>query len=233
MDEAQRLADRLRSVRESIATACARSGRDPVSVTLLPVTKGFPAAVVREAMALGLLDFGENRVQEAEGKIAALGPALHWHLVGHLQRNKARRALRLFDVIHSIDSHEIAGELSRRGGEAARKVLGLVEVNTSGDQGKFGVPPEGALELLRTACGLNCLELRGLMTIGPLAGGERGARRAFQDLAAIRREAVRLEILAEDADLSMGMSDDFEIAIEEGATIIRLGTALFGARPAA
>jgi pyridoxal phosphate enzyme (YggS family) len=234
MDEAQRLADRLRSVRESIVTACARSGRDPVSVTLLPVTKGVPAETVRMAMALGLGEFGENRIQEAEEKIAAVLPRPRWHLVGHLQRNKARRALRLFDVIHSIDSHEIAGELSRRGGDTPRKVWGLVEVNTSGDQGKFGVPPEGALELLRTARGLDCLELRGLMTIGPLAGGERGARRAFQDLAAIRREAVRLEILDENADLSMGMSDDFEIAIEEGATIIRLGTALFGARtPAA
>jgi uncharacterized pyridoxal phosphate-containing UPF0001 family protein len=108
-----------------------------------------------------------------------------------------------------------------------------VEVNTSGDQSKFGVPPDRALELLRAARGLDCFELAGLMTIGPLAGGEAGARRAFQDLAAIRREAARLEILAEDAELSMGMSEDFEIAIEEGATIIRLGTALFGARPAA
>jgi len=232
MDEAQILADRLRLVRESIARACARSGRDPATVTLLPVTKGFPAETVYLAMALGLAEFGENRVQEAEEKIAVVDPRPRWHLVGHLQRNKARRALRLFDVIHSIDSVEIAGELSRGAGDAAKKVRGLVEVNTSGDQGKFGVPPDRALELLRAVRGLDCLDLGGLMTIGPLAGGERGARRAFQDLAAIRREAARLEILGEDADLSMGMSDDFEVAIEEGATIIRLGTALFGARPA-
>jgi PLP dependent protein len=231
MDEAQKLADRLRSVRESIGRACARSGRDPVSVTLLPVTKGFPAETVYQAMALGLREFGENRVQEAEEKITAVDPRPRWHLVGHLQRNKAGRAVRLFDVIHSIDSAEIAGELSRRAGEAAKKVRSLVEVNTSGEQSKFGVPPEGALELLRTARGLDGLELAGLMTIGPLAGGERGARAAFQELAAIRREAARLEILPEDAELSMGMSDDFEIAIEEGATILRLGTALFGARP--
>ena len=230
MDEAGKLADRLLSVRESIGRACARSGRDPASVMLLPVTKGFPAETVRMAMALGLGEFGENRVQEAEKKIAAVTPRPRWHLVGHLQRNKARRAIRLFDVIHSIDSAEIAGELSGRAGEAAKKVRGLVEVNTSGDQSKFGVPPDRALELLREARGLDCLDIAGLMTIGPLAGGEAGARRAFQDLAAIRREAARLEILAEDAELSMGMSDDFEIAIEEGATIIRLGTALFGAR---
>ena len=231
MDEAQRLADRLRSVRESIGRACSRSGRDQASVTLLPVTKGFPAETVREAMALGLREFGENRVQEAEEKIAAVEPRPRWHLIGHLQRNKAGRAVRLFDVIHSIDSAEIAGELSRRAGDAGKRVRGLVEVNTSGDQSKFGVPPDRALGLLREARGLDCLEIAGLMTIGPLAGGEHGARRAFQDLAAIRRGAVRLEILAEDADLSMGMSDDFEIAIEEGATIIRLGTALFGAGP--
>jgi PLP dependent protein len=231
MDEAQRLADRLRLVRESIGRACARSGRDPATVTLLPVTKGFPVETVRMAMALGLAEFGENRVQEAEEKIAVVDPRPRWHLVGHLQRNKVRRALRLFDVIHSIDSAGIAAELSRGAAEAAKKIRGLVEVNTSGDQGKFGVPPDRALELLRAVRGLDGLELGGLMTIGPLAGGGHGARRAFQDLAAIRREAARLEVLAEDADLSMGMSDDFEVAIEEGATIIRLGTALFGARP--
>jgi len=231
MDEARGLADRLDSLRERIARTCTRSGRAPESVQLLPVTKGFPAESVRQAMKLGLRDFGENRVQEAEEKIADVIPRPRWHLVGHLQRNKARRAVELFDVIHSIDSVQLADEVSRRGVGMAKRAACLVEVNTSGDPNKFGVPPEDALGLLRAVREMGGIELRGLMAIGPLGGGVEGARRAFQRLAAIRREAQLAGILAEDSDLSMGMSDDFEIAIEEGATIVRVGTALFGARP--
>ncbi|TMQ57365.1 MAG: YggS family pyridoxal phosphate-dependent enzyme [Candidatus Eisenbacteria bacterium] len=227
------LADRLDFLRERIAGACARSGRAPASVRLLPVTKGFPAETVRRAIALGLQDFGENRVQEAEEKITAVEPRPRWHLVGHLQSNKAKRAVQLFDVIHSIDSAVIAGEVSKRALQAARKIPCLVEVNTSGDRAKFGVAPERALDLIDVARRLEGLELRGLMTIGPLEGGPGGARRAFQRLARIRRDASGAGLLPADADLSMGMSDDFEIAIEEGATIVRLGTALFGPRPGA
>ena len=227
------LADRLFLLRERIAGACARSGRDPVSVRLLPVTKGFPADTVREAIALGLQEFGENRVQEAEGKIPSVEPRPRWHLVGHLQSNKAKRAAQLFDVIHSIDSDAIAAEVSRRAVQADRRIACLVEVNTSGDRDKFGAAPDRALELLLAAGRLEGIELQGLMTIGPLEGGPEGARRAFQSLARIRREAAGAGLLTEDADLSMGMSDDFEIAIEEGATIVRVGTALFGSRSGA
>ena len=230
MDEAQDLAHRLDSVRERLGRACARSGRASESVRLLPVTKGFPAETVRSAVALGLREFGENRVQEAEGKIAAVSPRPRWHLVGHLQSNKAKRAVELFDVIQSIDAARIAEEVSRRAADAGRKVTCFVEVNTSGDESKFGVAPAEALELLEAAGKLDGIELRGLMTIGPLTGGADGARRAFRDLAAIRGKAVRAGLLPEGADLSMGMSEDFEIAVEEGATIVRLGTALFGAR---
>jgi pyridoxal phosphate enzyme (YggS family) len=232
MDEAQDLAHRLDSVRERLGRACARSGRAPESVRLLPVTKGFPAETVRSAMALGLSEFGENRVQEAEGKIAAVTPRPRWHLVGHLQSNKAKRAVELFEVIQSIDASRIAEEVSRRAADKGRKIACLVEVNTSGDESKFGVAPEGTLELLESAGKLDGIELRGLMTIGPLAGGADGARRAFRNLASIRAKAVRAGLLPENADLSMGMSDDFEIAVEEGATIVRLGTTLFGERPA-
>jgi PLP dependent protein len=231
MDEARGLADRLDSVRERIGGACARSGRDPKSVRLLPVTKGFPAGTVRAAMVLGLGEFAENRVQEAEEKVAAVSPRPRWHLVGHLQRNKTRRAVHLFDVIHSIDTAELADEVSRRSIEAARKMPCLLEVNTSGDRGKFGVAPDRAIGLLEAVRGLPGVELRGLMTIGPLTGGADAARRAFRRLAALRRDAAGAGILAEDSDLSMGMSDDFEIAIEEGATIVRVGSALFGPRP--
>ena len=232
MGEAASLRHRLESVRERIGRACARSRRAPHSIRLLAVTKGFPAGTIRDAMELGLGEFGENRVQEAEEKIASISPRPRWHLVGHLQRNKAKRAVQLFDVIHSIDSLALAEEVSRRALEAGKKVACLVEVNTSGDAGKFGVPPEGARNLLEHASQLEGIDLRGFMTIGPLHGGATGARRAFQQLASIRAEARQAGLLPEDADLSMGMSDDFEIAIEEGATIVRLGTALFGARAA-
>lgn len=231
MDEAQGLAHRLDSVRERLGRACARSGRASESVRLLPVTKGFPAETVRRAMALGLTEFGENRVQEADGKIAAVTPRPRWHLVGHLQSNKAKRAIEIFDVIQSIDATGIAGEVSRRAADAGKKIVCLVEVNTSGDEAKYGVAPKGALGLIEAVARLDGIELRGLMTIGPLEGGAAGARRAFRDLAGVRADAARAGLLPEDADLSMGMSDDFEIAVEEGATIVRLGTALFGERP--
>jgi pyridoxal phosphate enzyme (YggS family) len=231
MDDARDLAARLQSVKERIGRACARSGRLPGSVRLLAVTKGFPARTVREAMALGIRDFGENRVQEAEEKIAAVKPGPHWHLVGHLQGNKAKKAVSLFETIHSIDSMPIADLVSRRAAEQGKRTVCLVEVNTSGDRSKYGVAPEGALDLLRAARGFEGIDLRGLMTIGPLSGGPDGARRAFRDLTRIRAEAVGAGLLAGGADLSMGMSDDFEIAIEEGATIVRVGSALFGSRP--
>jgi len=230
MDEASELRHRLESVRERIGRACARSRRAPQSIRLLPVTKGFPAGTIRDAMALGLGEFGENRVQEAEEKIASISPRPRWHLVGHLQRNKAKRAVPLFDVIHSIDSTQLAEEVSRRALEEGKRIACLVEVNTSGDASKFGVPPSGARDLLSQVGRLEGIALRGLMTIGPLHGGATGARRAFQELAEIRAEATSAGLLPEDAELSMGMSEDFETAIEEGATIVRLGTALFGAR---
>ena len=228
MDEGRELAARLASVKERMRAAAVRSGRLEQSVRLLAITKGFPAATVRAAMDLGLRDFGESRVQEAEVKIASISPRPRWHLVGHLQRNKAKRATQLFDVIHSIDSQPLAEEVSRRALEAGKKIACLVEVNTSGDRSKFGVPPDRVRKLLEAAGALDGIDLRGLMTIGPLHGGPAGARRAFQDLASIRAECTRAGLLPEDADLSMGMSDDFEIAVEEGATIVRVGTALFG-----
>ncbi len=232
MADVDPMAGRFQSLKQRIARTCARAGRGPDSVRLLPVTKGFPAETVMRAMALGLTEFGENRVQEAEGKIAAVTPRPRWHLVGHLQSNKAKRAVQLFDVIHSLDSVAIAEELAKRAVKEGRAPSCLVEVNTSGDATKYGAAPRDALSLLRRIRELASLPLSGLMTIGPLAGGPEGARASFQTLAVLKAEAVREGLLGEDADLSMGMSDDFEIAIEEGSTIVRIGTALFGARPA-
>jgi len=186
---------------------------------------------VSEAIACGLRDLGESRVQEAEGKIAAVGDAgaVRWHLVGHLQTNKARRAVQLFDEIHSVDSERLVDELARRIEESGRLPACYVEVNTSGETAKQGVAPEGALHLLERIRSSG-LRAAGLMTIGPLEGGLDGARISFRRLARLGDEARAAGLLGPESGLSMGMSDDFEVAIEEGATIVRIGSALFGHR---
>lgn len=224
------LAERLARIRARIEAALDRAQREAGSVRLLAVTKGQPAAAARDALALGIRELGESRVQEAERKIPEVGPGPRWHLVGHLQSNKARKAVELFSEIHSVDSDAIARELARRAEAAGRSPLCYVEVNTSGEASKHGVPPEGALDLLRRLRGLPPLRPAGLMTIGPLHGGPDGARAAFRALARIREEALERGLLEGSDGLSMGMSDDFEIAIEEGATIVRIGSALFGER---
>ena len=225
------LSERLTRIRERIVRAAERAGRPAESVRLLPISKGFSIGVIREAMELGLDEFGESRVQEAEAKFREIaGP--RWHLVGHLQSNKAKRAVELFDVIHSVDSERLAEELARRATAAGRSTECYVEVNTSGDESKFGVAPEDAVALLSRVRSLQPLRLNGLMTIGPLQGGESGARASFRALSALREQARRAGVLDESSGLSMGMSDDFEIAIEEGATIVRVGSALFGERTA-
>ncbi len=235
----ERLTERLDQIRGRLARAAERAGRPPESVRLLAVTKGFPAAVVREALALGLREFGENRVQEADAKISELGAAgeagsaPRWHLIGPLQRNKAKRAVTLFDEIHSLDSEDLVAEVARRAAAEGRIVTGYVEVNTSGDTGKHGVAPAGALALLGRVGREPSIRPAGLMTIGPLHGGPEGARVSFRMLARLRDQAVEAGLLEAGAGLSMGMSDDFEIAIEEGATIVRVGSALFGTRGAA
>lgn len=224
------LSERLERIRETIDRATERSGRAPGSVRLLAVTKGFPASVVREAMPLGLREFGENRVQEADAKIPEVGPGPRWHLVGHLQRNKAKRAVALFDEIHSLDSEDLVAEVGRRAAADGKKITGYVEVNTSGDPGKHGIASEETLPLLMRLRHEKAIALAGLMTIGPLHGGPDGARASFRALARLRDEAVAAGLFPTGAGLSMGMSDDFEIAIEEGATIVRIGSALFGPR---
>jgi hypothetical protein len=227
------LAERLAVVRDRIASACGRAGRDPATVVLVAVTKGFPADAVRAAVALGVTDFGENRVQEAEAKVLAVAPRPRWHLVGHLQSNKVRRAVDLFDEVQSVDSTRLAEELAKRAEQAGRVLPCLVEVNTSGEASKFGVEPGGALELLARCRAFRTLRPHGLMTIGPLGGGPEGARAAFRTLRGLRDRAVADGLLAGGADLSMGMSDDLEVGIEEGATLVRVGTAIFGPRPPA
>ncbi len=216
------LADNLARVEERIQSACARAGRPRESVLLLAVSKVFPAEVIVRAHALGLRDFGENYVQEMETKAPAVRPLdARFHLIGHLQSNKSRRAAELFDVIQTVDSIKLA----RRLAESGRPLEVLIEVKLSEEESKHGAAPEDVPALVEAIRGLAPLRLTGLMTMPPWD----------EDAEAARPYFVRLRRLAEPlglAQLSMGMSHDLETAIEEGATIVRVGTALFGRRRA-
>jgi PLP dependent protein len=223
------IADRLGLVRARIASACDRVGRDPSSVRLVAVSKTVAAAGVTEAMTAGQTLFGENRVQEALAKMAETGPRATWHLVGHLQKNKARQAVGAFELIHGVDDPELAKELDRRAAARSMTQPVLVQANLSGEATKHGSDEAGLLPLLTAVAGMAHLELRGLMIIPPPAGDPELARPWFRRLRILRDRAA--SILARPfPELSMGMTDDFEVAIEEGATLVRVGRAIFGER---
>jgi pyridoxal phosphate enzyme (YggS family) len=223
--------ENLESVRERIEQACSRVNRSPDEITLVAVTKTVGPERIQEAVDAGARVLGENRVQEAEAKIGAVGGGVTWHMVGHLQRNKARKAVEMFDMIQSVESLRLAGELDRRGGEAERTVDILVEVNTSAEETKYGVSPEGALDLVGRIADLPNLNLRGLMTIGAFTDDESVIRKCFRTLRGLAEDVRRAGIPnAEMRYLSMGMTSDFDLAIEEGSNMVRIGTAIFGAR---
>lgn len=210
-------------VRERIERACERAGRDPASVTLVAVSKGHPAEAIRAGYEAGLQHFGENRIQEAVPRIeesVASGVEAAWHLVGHLQSNKAKAAAGAFDVIHSIDSARLLARLDAAA-PAPREVL--LQVNIAAEPQKQGVAPDDLGELVEAAREARNLRLRGLMTIAPIASDPEDVRPVFR---ALRELAERYEM----PELSMGMTDDFEVAIEEGATLVRVGRAIFGER---
>jgi hypothetical protein len=219
----------LARARARIAEACARAGRDPAGVALVAVSKTVPADRLRDALAAGLDVLGENRVQEALGKIPDV-PGAHWHLVGPLQSNKARRAIEAFDVIETVDSVELAGRLDRIAGELGRRVAVLVQVNVDRDASKAGFAPDDMPAALAAIASLDRLDVRGLMTIGRLVERPEDARSTFAELRELS-ESLRAGGARLGPDLSMGMSDDYPIAVEEGATIVRVGRALFGDRP--
>jgi pyridoxal phosphate enzyme (YggS family) len=220
----------LDEVRGKIARAAGRAGRDPAEVVLVGVVKTVPVERIREAVSLGLADLGENRVQEAETHIAALGRSgARWHMIGHLQRNKAGRAVELFDRVQAVDSAGLAEALSRRAVAAGRTLPVLVEVNVSGEATKFGAAPEAVEGLLEQVAALPGLSLDGLMTVGPPVASADEARAGFARLRALRERGER-SLGRRLPELSMGMSGDFEVAVEEGATLVRVGTALFGER---
>jgi hypothetical protein len=222
---AAELEQRIAAVRARIEAACARSGRAPSDVTLVAVTKTHRADVIAAAFAAGMRDFGENRVQEAVPKISELrgrGIAPRWHLVGHLQTNKVAAAIEAFDILHGVDSERLARAISER---ATRPVPVFLEVNAGGEPSKFGVAPQEAGTLAEIIGGLPNVELRGLMTVAPRTDHPEDLRPVFRRLRELRH-AIGLR------ELSMGMTDDFEIAIEEGSTLVRVGRAIFGARGA-
>lgn len=223
---------RLQAVRDRIAAACARSGRTPSEVTLVGVSKTHPADVVREAFAAGLRDFGENRVQEAEEKADALADlhaaGLRWHLIGHLQANKAKKAGALFDVVHSVDDASLGARLDRVAAEQGRVLPVLVQVDLAGEATKFGLEESSLTATLESLRGLSSLRVEGLMVLPPYFDDPEATRPFFRRLRALRDQAVGRGLCGRH--LSMGMSHDFEVAIEEGATFVRVGTAIFGQR---
>ncbi len=237
------LAERLAHVRERIERAALQSGRDPATITLVAVSKTHPPALIANALAAGVRDLGENRVQEAALKIPALAPlaaGVRWHLIGHLQRNKARSAATLFDLVHSLDSLRLAEALARQVTPGQRLPV-LLQFNLSGEASKEGFAlPAGLanqaaftalLPEIETILALPSLELRGLMTIAPIVADPAQARPIFAGLRLLRDELARRYPQAHWGELSMGMSDDFAVAISEGATIVRVGRAIFGQRP--
>lgn len=223
------LAENLETIRARIAAACARAGRDPASVRLLGASKGVEAERIREAMTAGLNLFGENRVQEAAVKIEEVGGGAYWHLIGHLQKNKTRAAVECFDLIQSVDSLALAQIVDREAARAGKRMPILLEVNVAGEKTKFGFPPDELLARIQEINALRCLEIHGLMAIPPFCEQAEKARPYFRALRALQERLGR-ETDIPLAELSMGMSHDFEIAIEEGATLVRVGTALFGPR---
>lgn len=229
--QSQRIADNLKSVRENILAAEQRAGAAPGSVTLVGVTKNHEVDEIRAAIDAGLADIGENRVQEAQRKIPVLERTVTRHFIGHLQRNKVSDVLPMFELIHGVDSPRLAREIDKRASAAGQTAKVLMQVNTSGEDSKFGVAPDEADSLLDEIGGCGSVELLGLMTIGPLEGGDAAAAKSFAMLRGMFERYARggpsncrMELL------SMGMSSDYEIAIAEGSNMVRVGTAIFGPR---
>jgi pyridoxal phosphate enzyme (YggS family) len=233
VDPAQGLAARFAAVKARIEAAARSCGRSPEEIRLIAISKTHPASLIRKLIELGATDLGENRVQEAEEKIPQVAQRnVRWHLVGHLQANKARRALHLFDVIHSLDSIELARRLDRLCVEAGRESAPvLIQVDLGHEETKSGIDEHDVPQLANEVRQLERLELIGLMTLPPFFDDPEQARPYFRRLRQLRDELATSGVFGKNrGELSMGMTHDFEVAIEEGATMVRIGTAIFGAR---
>ena len=214
-----------------IDKAASSVGRDPQEIRLIAAVKNVPTELVLQALEAGITDLGENRVQEAEAryeKIKSNFPNVAWHMIGHLQRNKVRQALDIFDIIQSVDSERLAREIQARAEAQARSVPVLIEVNTSGEETKCGIPADSAIDFLRTVSGFANLKVQGLMTVGPLVGDQEKTRPGFKRLKGLSEEIEKLNLPnIEMKYLSMGMTDDFEVAIQEGSNMVRIGRGIF------
>jgi pyridoxal phosphate enzyme (YggS family) len=225
------IAANIIKIRHQIAVAAARAGRDAHLIKLMAVTKTVSSEKISQAINAGITMFGENYVQEAKEKIAILGKQAQWHMIGRLQTNKAKYAVNLFDYVHSVDRIELARELDKRAGVTGHKMNILIEVNVSAEQTKSGVPANAALDLIKRVAPLGNISVRGLMTMAPYSENPENSRPYFSALRNLRNQISREQIPGiQMEELSMGMTDDFEVAIEEGATIVRIGRAIFGTR---
>jgi len=223
------ISDRIKVVEEQIALVANGCGRVPSEIELVAVSKSQSAEAVREALAAGQLLFGENRAQEVIAKVPLLPSSIHWHFIGHLQKNKVRKILPLVDLVHSVDSMELALDIDRIASELGLFPRILLQVNVSGEATKFGFSPEAARREAPRLLALPRVQLEGLMTIAPIVDSPDKARPFFVQVRQLR-DRIAAENHVQLPTLSMGMSDDFEPAIQEGATLIRLGTAIFGPR---
>ena len=225
------IAENLRSVQDRIAAAAKRAGRDPSSVRLVTVTKTIGFDRIREAVTAGAAILGENRVQEAGKKIEALGRIASWHLIGHLQTNKTKYAVKLFDLIHSVDALELAREIDRQAAKIGKVQDILIEISIAGEASKAGMAVKGAPALVAEAARLNNVSVKGLMTMPPYSENPEDSRPYFSVLRELAETIAKENIpTVSMQELSMGMSGDFEVAVEEGATLVRVGTAIFGTR---
>ncbi len=225
-------AERLALVREQLDATAVKAGREPRDVRLLAVGKTFAPEVLQPFYQAGQRDFGENRVQEAEEKVQQLPATIRWHLIGHLQTNKAAQALRLFSMIHSVDTAKLARRLERLAGEQGKTCRALIQVDLAGEEAKFGLRPEELTSLLEEAGSYRHLQVTGLMILPPYTPDPEGSRPYYRRLRELALRAQERGLLGNrgPVELSMGMSHDYLVAVQEGATLVRVGTALFGPR---
>ena len=223
--------ENIQSVQNRIASTAQRVGRDPASIKLVAISKTKPVNLIMEAIDAGITDIGENRVQEARSKYSLLDHPVKWHLVGHLQTNKVKQALQIFDLVHSVDSVRLLAEIDRRSCQLNRQTDTLVEVNTSGEESKYGLQPNEVLGFMESALKYSHVRIKGLMTIGRFVPEPEEVRPSFTLLRRLKEKIDRLGYPnIQMKYLSMGMTNDFEVAIEEGANMIRIGSAIFGER---
>ncbi len=223
--------ENLSRIQDRVAAAAAHVGRNPDSIELVAVSKTKPVGLIVEAIEAGITHIGENRVQEAQSKHPQIAHPVKWHLVGHLQRNKVKQALQIFDLIHSVDSPRLLAEIDRRSAESNRTTEILIQVNTSAEPSKYGLEPEQTLDFIESAHPYTHVRIKGLMTIGAFLSDPEAVRPMFAVLRRLREKVIAQQFPNVEMDtLSMGMTNDFEVAIEEGANLIRVGTAIFGER---